>query len=156
MSDTNNVGKEVVRSRLIRLLHEIIKTLNKRKDTLESRNERAVTVFEALLKNIDENKVRVQKLQERLTAESSSLNKRQGSLVDSKNRAHNITHFSSMALHIRTEECSSTLERNTKLIVSLQKAKNIVAQIEEILQERYGELKGFFLERKMRFINVKN
>jgi len=78
------------------------------------------------------------------------LGKRQGALVDSQNRAHNITVFSTTALHIRAQQCTDSKERNTKLLVSIQKSKNIVAQIEEILQERFGQLKGFFIERKMR------
>jgi len=150
MADPQNVGKEVIRSRLIRLLHEIGKALAKRKDDLEARGEGASTAFEALLKNIAENKTRVQKLQERLAGEKNNLGKRQGALVDSQNRAHNITVFSTTALHIRAQQCTDSKERNTKLLVSIQKSKNIVAQIEEILQERFGQLKGFFIERKMR------
>jgi uncharacterized coiled-coil protein SlyX len=150
MADPANVGKEVIRSRLMKLLKEIVKILNKRKDDLEARNEGADAVFEALLKNIAENKTRVQKLQERLGGERNSLNQRQGALSDSRTRAHNITSFSQMALQIRAQQCTSSKERNTRLIVSIQKSKNIVAQVDEILQERFGQLKGFFLERKMK------
>lgn len=153
MADPNNVGKEVIRTRLIRLLHEIVKSLNKAKDDLEAQLEGGQAVFDALLKNIGENKVRVQKLQERLDAERNTLNKRQSALNDSRARAHNISSFSRTALKIRAEQCTLSKERNTKMIVSIQKQKNIVAQIEEILQERFGQLKGFFLERKMR-LNV--
>jgi len=56
-------------------------------------------------------------------------------------------------LKIRAEQCTLSRERSTKLMISVQKQKNIVAQIEEILQERFGQLKGFFIERKMK-INV--
>jgi len=154
MADTNKVGKEVIRSRLLRLLHEIINVLNKRKDDLEARSEGANAVFEALLKNCEENKTRVQKLQERLAGEKNSLNKRQGALTDSKNRAHNITHFSKIAFAVRSQQCSEMKERNAKLTVSIQKSKNIVAQIEEILQERFGQLKGFFIERKMKLLRT--
>jgi uncharacterized coiled-coil protein SlyX len=153
MADPQSVGKEVIRNRLLRLLHEVTKALNKRKDDLEARAEGAAAVFEALIKNIAENKTRVQKLQERLDAERSSLSKRQGALTDSRTRAHNITSFSQAALKIRAEQCTLSKERNAKLLVSIQKSKNIVAQVEEILQERFGQLKSFFLERKMR-LNV--
>jgi len=154
MADANKVGKEVIRNRLLRILHEIVKVLNKRKDDLEARNEGAEAVFEALLKNIEENKTRVKKLQERLAGEKNSLGKRQGALTDSKTRAHNITHFSKIALAIRGEQCTQMKERNAKLMVSIQKSKNIVAQIEEILQERFGQLKGFFIERKMKLLKT--
>jgi len=151
MADGNKITEGIVRSRLLRLLHEVIKVLNKRKDDIDARSEGAKAFFEALLKNIDENKTRVQKLQERLNGEKNSLQKRQGALSDSKNRAHNITHFSRIALQVRGEQCHASKERNNKLIVSIQKNKNIVAQIEEMLSEsRFGQLKGFFLERKMK------
>lgn len=150
MADPNNVGKEVIRSKLIRLLHEVAKALRHRRDDLEARLEGADAVFEALLKNIAENKTRVQKLQERLSGERNSLDKRQGALADSRTRAHNITHFSHVALQIRGQQCALAKERNTRVMVSIQKIKNIVAQIEEILQERFGQLKGFFIERKLR------
>jgi len=154
MADANKVGKEVIRNRLLRLLHEIIKVLNKRKDDLEARSEGANAVFEALLKGCDENKTRVQKLQERLAGERNSLNKRQGALSDSKNRAHNITQFSRTALAVRGQQCIEMKERHAKLMISIQKSKNIVAQIEEILQERFGQLKGFFIERKMKLLKT--
>jgi uncharacterized coiled-coil protein SlyX len=150
MADPQSVGKEVIRNRLLKLLHEVTKALNKRKDDLEARAEGAAAVFEALIKNIAENKTRVQKLQERLDAERSSLSKRQGALNDSRTRAHNITSFSQAALSIRAQQCTLSKERNAKLLVSIQKSKNIVAQVEEILQERFGQLKSFFVERKMR------
>jgi len=152
MADPSNVGKEVIRSRVVKLLKEVSKTLNQRIDDLEARAEGADAVFEALLKNIAENKTRVQKLQERLDSERNSLSKRQGALDDSRTRAHNITSFSQVAWHIRHEQCLAQRERSTKLAVSTQKLKNIVAQIEEMLQERFGQLKGFFIERKMRLL----
>jgi uncharacterized coiled-coil protein SlyX len=153
MADPQTVGKEVIRSRVLRLLHEVSKALNRRKDELEARAEGADAVFNALLTNIAENKTRVQKLQERLDAERNSLQKRQGALNDSRTRAHNITQFSQSALRIRAQQCTQAKERSARMIVSIQKAKNIVAQIEEILQERFGQLKSYFLERKMR-LNV--
>jgi hypothetical protein len=153
MADPNNAGKDVIRTRVIKLLHEINKSLNKSKDSVEAHLEGGHAVFEALLKNIAENKIRVQKLQERLDTERNSLTKRQGALTDSQTRAHNISTFSKTALKIRGEQCTLSRERSTRLMISVQKQKNIVAQIEEILQERFGQLKGFFLERKMK-INV--
>jgi len=145
------VGKNVLRSRLIKLLKTIIKTIRKRRDLLEQFNEGADSLFEALLKSFDENKTRVTKLLERLAHEKDLLSKRQGALGDGLTRAHRITVLSQQALDIRAKQCRRVRVRNARLRVSLQKIRNIVAQIEEILQERFGKLKSFFIERRMRF-----
>jgi len=145
------VGKNVLRSRLIKLLRVIIKNLRKRRDVLEQYHEGAESLFEALLKSFDENKTRVSKLLERLAHEKNLLDKRQGALKNGLKRAHGITVLASAAEAIRTRQCRRVRVRNARLRVSIQKIRNIVAQIEEILQERFGKLKSFFLERKMKF-----
>jgi len=145
------VGKNVLRSRLIKLLKAIIKNIRKRRDVLEQYHEGAESIFEALLKSFDENKTRVTKLLERLAHEKNLLDKRQGALKDALGRAHGITVLATAAEAIRSRACRRTVVRNARLRVSLQKIRNIVAQIEEILQERFGKLKTFFLERKVKF-----
>jgi len=149
------VGKNVLRSRLIRLLKTIIKNIRKRRDVLEQYHEGAESIFEALLKSFDENKTRISKLLERLAHEKNLLEKRQGALKEGLKRAHNITVLSGAAEAIRTRQCRRVKVRNARLRVSIQKIRSIVAQIEEILQERYGKLKSFFLERKMKFETTK-
>jgi len=145
------VGKNVIRSRLIKLLKTIIKTIRKRRDLLEQFNEGADSLFEALLKSFDENKTRVTKLLERLAHEKNLLDKRHSSLKDSLTRAHRITVLAQQAQTVRGKQCRRVAVRNARLRVSLQKIRNIVAQIEEILQERFGKLKTFFMERQMKF-----
>jgi hypothetical protein len=145
------VGKNVLRARLIRLLRSIVKSIRKRRDLLEQQNEAANSIFEALLKSFAENKTRVTKLLERLAHEKNLLGKRQASLNDSLKRAQRITVLSHKASGIRSRQCHRTKVRNARLHVSVQKTRNIVAQIEEILQERFGALKSFFVERKMKF-----
>jgi len=145
------VGKNVLRSRLIKLLKTIIKTIRKRRDLLEQFHEGAESLFEALLKSFDENQTRVKKLLERLAHEKNLLDKRQGALKAGLRRAHRITVLSQKAQSIRRRQCRRYRVRNARLKVSLQKIRNIVAQIEEILQERFGKLKSFFIERKMKF-----
>jgi len=149
------VGKNVLRSRLIKLLKGIIKVIRKRRDLLEQHHEAADAIFEALLKSFDENKTRVQKLLERLAHEKNLLDKRQGALKDSRKRAHRITVLAHGVEEIRHRQCTRYKVRNAKLRVSIQKIRNIVAQIEEILQERFGKLKSFFIERKMKFEDKK-
>jgi len=145
------VGKNVLRSRIIKLLKGIIKVIRKRRDLLEQQHEGADAIFEALLKSFDENKTRVSKLLERLAHEKNLLQKRQGALRDSLKRAHRITVLSHGAEGIRRKQCRRGKLRNARLKVSLQKVRNIVAQIEEILQERFGALRTFFTQRTMKF-----
>jgi len=145
------VGKNVLRSRLIRLLKVIIKNIRKRRDVLEQYHEGAESIFEALLKSFDENKTRVTKLLERLAHEKNLLDKRQAALGEGLKRAHGITVLATTAEAIRSRQCRRVVVRNARLRVSIQKIRNIVAQIEEILQERFGKLKSFFLERKVKF-----
>jgi len=149
------VGKNVLRSRLIKLLKSIIKVIRKRRDLLEQHHEAADAIFEALLKSFDENKTRVQKLLERLAHENTLLSKRQGALKDGRTRAHRITKLSHAVEEIRHRQCHRCKVRHAKLRVSVQKIRNIVAQIEEILQERFGKLRTFFMERKMKFEDKK-
>jgi len=145
------VGKNVLRSRLIRILRTIIKSIAKRRDLLEQQNEGANSIFEALLKSFAENNTRVQKLLERLSHEKNLLGRRQSALNDSYTRAQSITALSQKAAKIRGRQCHRVKVRNAKLHVATQKIRNVVAQIEEILQERFGALKTFFVERKMKF-----
>jgi hypothetical protein len=146
-----SVGKNVLRSRIIRLLRTIIKAIGKRRDLLEQQNEAANSIFEALLKSFTENNTRVAKLLERLAHEKNLLVRRASALGDAYKRAQGITVLSQQAAHIRGRQCHSVKVRNARLHVRTQKIRNVVAQIEEILQERFGALKTFFVERKMKF-----
>jgi len=148
---TPAAGKTIIRDKLIKLLKRIIKNLRKRRDLLEQQHEGAESIFEALLKSFDENKTRINKLLERLAHENGLLSKRQKSLANRLRRAKAITVLSRAAFGIRARQCRRSRVRNARLKVSTQKVRSIVAQIEEILQERYGNLKSFFLERGVKF-----
>jgi Mg2+ and Co2+ transporter CorA len=150
MADPNHAGKEAVVRRIVALLKKIGKHFAEALDLAETAKEGAASTFEALLKNIDENKTRVQKLQQRLSNERKSLENRQAALNDSWKRAVEITELSHRALGERKDQCRAGLARKTKLQVSMQKSRNIVAQVEEILNERFGQLKSYFIERKMK------
>jgi len=129
-------------------LKNLIKVLHRSRDRQERRNEGAQAIYEALLKNFAENKTRCNKLEQRLVSERNVLTKRQVALNDALKRARKITGLSKQAFAIRQKQCRSSKRRNARLFVKLQKMKNIVAQIEEILQERFGNLKSYFIERK--------
>ena len=148
---SRQVGKNVIRVRIIKLMKEIVKRINHSRDLLEQQNESANALFEALIKNFDENKTRVTKLLQRLAHEKTLLSRRMASLTDSKNRANRITVLSESVAEIRNNQCKRIQVRNARLHVSTQKIRNVVAQIESILQERFGALKTFFVQRKMRF-----
>jgi len=145
------LGKNGIRVHLIRILKAIIKSIRKRRDVLEQQNAGAKSIFEALLKSFEENMTRISKLLERLSDEKKILEKRQSALNDSHKRAHVITILSQKAAELRGGQCRRIKVRNAQLHVSLQKIKSIVAQIEEMLQERFGKLKSYFLQRQMKF-----
>jgi hypothetical protein len=145
-----HVGKNVLRARIIRILKSIIKAIHHKRDILEQYNEAANAIFEALSKSFEENMTRVAKLLERLAHEKNLLVKRQSSLNDGRTRAHRINILSQKVSTIRSRQCHRISVRNARLHVRTQKIKNVVAQIEEILQERFGALKTFFIQRKMR------
>jgi len=117
---------------------------------LEQYHEGAESLFEALQKSFDENITRINKLLERLAHEQSMLTKRSAALKDARTRARAIKKLAVKAEAIRSRQCRRTKVRNARLRVSIQKIRSIVAQIEEILQERFGKLKSFFIERKVR------
>jgi len=148
MSEVPQIGKSEIRRRVLRVLKALIKTMQAGRDRLERRNEGAQALYEALLKNFAENKTRCQKLERRLVSERDVLVKRQVALSDSLKRARNITRLSKQVFQVRHRQCRSSKRRNARLFVRLQKMRNIVAQIEEILQERFGNMKSYFIERK--------
>jgi ElaB/YqjD/DUF883 family membrane-anchored ribosome-binding protein len=148
MSEVPQIGKSQIRRKVIKILRNLIKILQKERDRQENRNEGAQAIYEALLKNMAENKTRCQKLEGRLVSERNVLTKRQVALADALKRARSITKLSKQAFQIRASQCRGSKRRNARLFVKLQKVKNIVAQIEEILQERFGNLKSYFVERR--------
>jgi len=141
------VGKLILRSKIIKVLKSVIKAIRKRRDLLEQYDEGAKAIFDSLLKSFDENRTRISKLLERLAHEKGLLDKRQTDLTAAHKRAASITKLSGSVLSIRGRQCTGSKARDAKLRVRIQKVRNIVAQIEEILQERFGKLKTYFLER---------
>jgi hypothetical protein len=148
MSERSHVSKSRVRVRLISTLKNILKALHQQREALEVNSESMSAKYEALLKSINENKIRIQKLQVRLVHERNFLVKRGKSLSSSHDRARSITNLSKAIEGTRWNQCRVLKKRNAQLYVALQKMKNIVAQIEEILQERFGEIKTYFLETR--------
>jgi len=147
MSEVPQISKADVRRRVIRILRNIIKVLHRVRERIETESESAHAIFEALIKNFEENKTRCQKLQQRLVNERKVLVRRQVALNDSRRRARRITKLSKNTFRIRHRQCVGGKRRNVRLHVRLQKMKNIVAQVEEILQERFGRLKSYFIQR---------
>jgi len=150
LAEPNHAGKAQVRGRVIKILKGIGKLLRGSLEFIDTLIEGSNAYFDALLRNLEENKTRVQKLQQRLVNESSSLEARRQALGDGLTRASNITVLSGNALRERRMQCRNIQLRHAHLKVSTQKVRNIVAQLEEILAERFGNLKSYFIERKMK------
>jgi len=150
LAEPNHAGKAQVRGRVIKILKGIGKLLRGSLEFIDTLIEGSNAYFDALLRNLEENKTRVQKLQQRLSNESTSLEARRQALGDGLTRASNITALSGNALRERRMQCRNIQMRHAHLKVSTQKIRNIVAQLEEILSERFGNLKSYFIERKMK------
>jgi len=151
MNEVPQISKPDIRRRVIRILRNIIKVLHRVRERIEARTEGAEAIFQALIKNFEENKTRCTKLQQRLVNERKVLVRRQVALNDSRRRARRITKLSKQTFRIRHRQCAGGKVRNARLHVRTQKMKNIVAQIEEILQERFGNLKSYFIQRAPQF-----
>jgi len=150
LAEPNHAGKAQVRGRVIKILKGIGKLLRGSLEFIDTLIEGSNAYFDALLRNLEENKTIVQKLQQRLSNESTSLEARRQALGDGLTRASNITALSGNALRERRMQCRNIQMRHAHLKVSTQKIRNIVAQLEEILSERFGNLKSYFIERKMK------
>jgi regulator of replication initiation timing len=146
-----SAGKEVIRTRLIRILKTIIKAFHQKRDELDQVNEGANAIFDALSKSFDENITRLKIILVRLLHEKTVVLKGQKALSESLRRAQRITILSQKLSILKQNQCHFIKVSNNHLYSSLQNRKSITSQIEEILQERFGALKTFFRQRKLRF-----
>jgi hypothetical protein len=146
------VDKPAVRRKLSLLFKKIARQIRERKNEVEASNERAEAMFNAILESYKDNLLRISKLLERLRKEMSEINDRTKALNDTRARAVSIKERSKTVFTLRKAACIAHGERFARLAVSLQKIRNIVAQIAEILSERFGALKGYFLERNSKLL----
>jgi hypothetical protein len=144
------IKKSLIRSRIIKLLHSIIKSLHQKKDDMEQIIEGASAIYEALSKRFEENKSRLSKSIHNLTFERTILKARHSALLMSLRRAQRFSFMTGKTTNTRQKKCYIKKRRIKGFYISFQKVKSIVGQIEEILQERYGALKAHLFRKKLR------
>jgi len=147
MANTEAINKPLVRRKLRDVLRKISRQLRERRNEIKAINERQNAIFSALIESYKENLLRIKKLLARLNKEAEHLQKRGTELKDSNTQARKITIVSKDIFTTRKRQCIAGAERVARLYVGIQKTRNIVAQIGEILAERFGALKTFFVER---------
>jgi len=147
MSKSEAVSKPLVRRKLRDVLRKISRQIRERRNEIKAINERQNAIFSALIESYKENLLRIKKLLERLNKEADHLHKRGVELKDSNAQARKITNVSKDIFTTRKRQCIAYAERIAKIYVAIQRKRNIVAQIGEILAERFGALKTFFVEK---------
>jgi len=153
MAKPTAMSKAQVRRKIRVLLRKIIRQLRHRRDDVQAVNERALAIFEAVIENHRENLIRVGKLITRLTKELNGLNTRKNQLSDAQKRAAAISKLSVAVFNERKRQCIAIGERVARVSVKIAKVRNILAQIAAILAERFGTLKGYFLQKEMKQLN---
>jgi len=155
MSKTEAVNKPLVRSKLRAVLKKISRQIRERRDEIKAINERQNAIFTAIIESYRENLLRIKKLLERLNKENEHLQKRRKELIDSSNVARQITTLSKAVFTTRKRQCLNYAERVAKTSVAIQRTRNIVAQVAEILSERFGALKSYFVQRDQSLLQLK-
>jgi len=156
MSNTSAVNKPLVRRKLIAVFRKITSQVEQRIDEIKAIGERQNAIFGSIIESYKENLLRIQKLLQRLNNESTHLQKRGLALVDSNKQARQITLVSKSIFKTRKTQCLTYAERVSRMNVSIQRTRSIVAQIAEILSERFGALKTYFVQRDLSLLQMKD
>jgi len=155
MSNAQAVSKPLVRRKLRSLLGKIAHQVRERINEIKAINERQNAIFTAIIESYRENLLRIKKLLDRLSHENTHLQKRSAAMKDSSKQAHQITVVSKNIFTTRKRQCIAYAERVSKISVGIQRTRSIVAQIAEILSERFGALKAYFVQRDMSLLQTK-
>jgi hypothetical protein len=156
MSNASAVNKPLVRRKLRSILRKISNQVRERVDDLKAVNERQNAIFGAIIESYRENLLRIKKLLERLVGENSHLQKRAAALGSSNKQSRQITIVSQNIFTTRKRQCINYAERISRISVAIQRTRSIVAQIGEILSERFGALKSYFVQRDMSLLQMKD
>lgn len=155
MSNAKAVNKPIVRKKLRNIFRKIGAQIENRRDEIKAINERQNAMFGAIIESYKENLLRIKKLLERLNRENDHLTKRGVSLKDSRDQSLAISNLSKNIFLTRKRQCINYAGRVSKMSVSIIRTRNIVAQIAEILSERFGSLKSYFIQRDLSLLQLK-
>lgn len=148
MANTQAVNKEEVRTKLLALFKKIKGEIQNMSDEVEASKARQDAIFNALLEGYKENLTRIAKLLERLNKENTDLASDSVTLIASSKDSSAITSVAKDIFTTRKRECMNYIEAITKLAVEVERTRNIVAQLGEVLEERFGKLKTYFMQRE--------
>jgi len=147
MSKSSAVNKQEVRRKLRGLFKKIIRQVRNMRDDFSAVAERQDAIFGAIIESYKENLLRIGKLLDRLKKDMNGLTKKKAALADSNKNSVNITAMAKGVFTTRKNQCIAYAERVARISVGIQKVRNIVAQIAEILTERFGAIKSYFIQR---------
>lgn len=152
MAKPEAVNKEEVRVKLLALFKKISGEIQNIRDEVEANKARQDAIFSAILESYKENVIRINKLLERLNQEHKAVVEDAVTLAESAKDAIEITKVSRAIFTSRKSQCINYIENITHLATEIQKTRSIVAQLNEILEERFGKLKSYFLQRDMKML----
>ena len=155
MSNAKAIDKPLVRKKLRRVLDKIRVQIGHRSDEIKAINERQNSIFGAILESYKENLLRIRKLLERLNKENNHLNIRGAALKTSQLTSRAISKESRNIFTSRKRQCRNYADRVAQISVAMIRTRNIVAQIGEILSERFGALRSYFIQRDMSLLQLK-
>jgi len=150
MSRSGAVNQGAVRTKIIGIFKKIRSQIHNMEDEIEASKSSQDAIFTSIVESYKENLTRIDKLLERLNKEKTELVQRQTDLVAATKESHNVTAISRDIFKIRKGQCIDFAARIVKLAVGIEKTRNIIAQIASILEERFGKLKSYFLQREMK------
>jgi len=154
MAKTEAVNKLEVRNQLTGLFKKIRRELLNIIDEVQANRAQQDAIFHNILESFKENLVRIEKLLERLNLEKSDLTKDAADISVSVKDSTEITHLSKEIFNDRKAECATFAEAAARLNVQVSQTRSIVAQITEIMTERFSNLKSYFIERDIKMIQI--
>jgi hypothetical protein len=150
MAQTEAVNKAEVRLKLLALFKKIKGEISNIRDEVEASRASQGAIFSAILESYKENLVRLKKLLERLNHEKTDLERDAIELAGSSKDSTLITTSSDEIFTERKRQCIAYVVEITKISVEVQKLRSIIAQLGETLEERFGNLKSYFLQREIK------
>lgn len=152
MSNGDVMNKGEVRSKLLGLFTKISSELNNIRDEVEANRAKQDSIFSSVIENLKENLVRIDKLLERLNKERDDLAHDAADLTVSTKEATEITNKAKLIFSLRKKQCLEYAETIARLATEISHTRSVVSQINEIMSEKFGNLKSYFIQRNTKLI----
>ena len=149
------VSKDAIRLKISRIMRKIREQLKDMEDEILAAQERQDAIFNAILEGYKENISRISRVLERLEKERAEHALKAADLLNTFKDSKTITGLSTKLFKFRKDSCIESVKKAGKDSLNNAKIRNIVAQIGEIISEKFGSLKTYFLQRDVSFIQIK-